>query len=222
MKQITLETTIREKAGKEYCKKLRRDGLVPAVLFGKDAQSLSLQVSEKDFKKAMVVSGRNVIIELKLPAATENSPLAMVSEVQRDPLGLRILHVDFHRISLDTKVTATVPVHLHGEPKGLKRGGILEHLTWTIEIETLPLSIPDHIAVDVSDLDIDDSIAIKDLKLAEGIEILEEPDEIVAIVHAPRVLEAAEGETEAVAVAAAPVSTTQPEVIKKGKEEKEK
>jgi large subunit ribosomal protein L25 len=221
MKQITLETAIREKTGKETCKKLRRDGLIPAVLFGKDAESLSLQVSDKDFRKAMVVSGRNVIIELKLPSPSENTHLAMVSEVQKDPLGLRILHIDFHKISLDTKVRATVPVHLHGEPKGLKKGGILEHLTWTIEIETLPLSIPDHIALDVSDLDIEDSLSIKDVKLAEGIEILNEPDEIIAIVHAPRVAEAAEGEAEAAPVAA-PAASTQPEVIKRGKEEKEK
>ncbi len=221
MKQVTLEAQVREKKGKEYCKQTRRKGFIPAILYGKGSESVQIQVPAKDFKKAISThAGYNAIIELQIRGNGQNTQLAMVAEVQRDPMATQILHVDFHKISLDTKVTVEVPVHIHGEPKGVKRGGILDHLTWTLEMEALPLNIPEEIVVNVTGLDLEDSIAIKDLTPPEGAEFLGDPDTIIAIVHSPRTeAEVAEVAPEEAAITTGP---SQPELIKKGKEEEEK
>ena len=144
----------------------------------------------------------------------------MIAEIQRDPLGKRILHVDFNKISLDTKVSAEVRVHIQGEPRGVKRGGILEHILWTLEIESLPLSIPEEIVVNVTGLDLEESISIKDLTPPEGVAFLGDPDAIIAIVHAPRTVEEIKEGAEEEIVSAEPESS-QPQLIKKGKEEEE-
>ncbi|MHC9543211.1 MAG: 50S ribosomal protein L25 [Vulcanimicrobiota bacterium] len=220
MKQVTLETKIREGIGKEHCKKLRQNALIPAVLYGKDTSPVTLTVPEREFKKIMS-SGSNVLIELKLDQNGGASHLAMVTEIQKDPLGKKIQHIDFHKVSLDTRVSATVPIHLVGEPSGVKTaGGVLEHMLWAIDIETLPLSIPNNITVNVAHLGIEDSFTVKDLNLPEIITVLNDPNEVIAIVHAPRAAEASEGEAAASA-AAIPTSAATPEVVKKGKEEKE-
>lgn len=218
MKQVKLEAQKREKRGKETNKKIRKRGIVPAVLYGKDSPSMPLQVIERELKKAITSgAGYNVVIELKINGNGENSHLVMVSEVQKDPLGSQIHHVDFHRISLDKKVTATVPLHFTGEPAGVKKGGNLEHIVWSIEVETLPLNIPEHISINIAHMDIDDSLFIKDINPPQGVTILDDAEELVAIIHPPRSAEA----TEEAAPIGAP-SAVQPEVIKKGKEEKEK
>ncbi len=220
MKQVTLEVKTREIIGKEHCKKLRQNALIPAILYGKDTSPVSLTVPEREFKK-ILSSGSNVLIELKIDPNGGASHLAMVTEVQKDPLGKIIHHIDFHKVSLDTRVSATVPIHIVGEPIGVKSsGGVLEHMLWEIDIETLPLSIPNNININVTHLDIEDSFTVKDLNLPEIITVLNDPDEVIAIVHAPRAAEAAEV-VEAPVVAAVPASTSQPEVVKKGKEEKE-
>jgi large subunit ribosomal protein L25 len=217
MKQVTLEVKTREGIGKEHCRKLRKAAFIPAVLYGKDTSPVTLTVPEREMRK-ILASGSNVLIELKVDPTGGASHLAMVTEVQKDPLGKIIHHIDFHKVSLDTKVTATVPIHITGEPKGVKTGGgVLEHMLWEIEIETLPLSIPNNINVNVAHLDIEDSFTVKDLNLPEIITVLNEPEEVIAIVHAPRTTETAEGEEGAAAPAA---SGSQPEIIKKGKEEK--
>jgi large subunit ribosomal protein L25 len=220
MKQVVLEAQLREKKGKEYCKKLRRMGVIPAVIYGKAFDPMDLQVPDREFKKSISQkAGLNAIYELKVEKRSGDPLLAMVANVQKDPLGKMILHIDFHKISLDVKVTATVPLHLTGEPKGIKKGGNLEHLIWKVEIETLPLNIPDHLTLDVTGLDIDEGLAIKDIPLPDGVKILENPEEMVAVVHTQRAEEAAAAPEEA--IVAAPVST-QPEVVKKAKEDKEK
>ncbi|MDQ7821741.1 MAG: 50S ribosomal protein L25 [Candidatus Eremiobacteraeota bacterium] len=223
MKQVLLEARLREKTGKEYCKKIRRTGYIPAVLYGKETSPVALEIPDKEFRKMVAIgAGYNALVELKIAGNGGNTHLSMISEVQRDPLGIRIFHVDFHKISLDTKVTATIPLHFEGDPKGAKKGGVMEHVLWNVEIETLPLNIPQNIVIDVSHLDIGDEFTIKDIPKDENITITNDPGEIVAVVHAPRAEETPEGEVPAAAVAAPAGSASQPEVIKKGKEEKEK
>lgn len=222
MKQIALEAYVREKKGKEYCKKVRRRGFIPAVLYGKQVPSVMIEVPEREFRKAISThAGHNVIIELQMQGNGKNSQLAMIAEIQKDPLRIRILHIDFRSISLDIKVTVEVPVHIQGEPKGVKRGGILDHIIWMLEMEALPLNIPEEIVVNVSSLDIGESITIKDLKPPESAIFLGDPDAIIAIVHPPRTAEAIKEEAPGEAVVAQQ-QPAQPELIKKGKEEEEK
>lgn len=221
MKQVTLDAKIRDKKGKKYCKKVRRTGIIPAILYGKGFESVSIEVPEKEFRKAIAThAGQNVILELLMAGNGENSQLAMIAEIQKDPLGLLITHIDFHKISLDTKVTAEIPVHLHGESAGVKRGGILDHVTWTIEVEALPMAIPDGIDLNVSSLDFEDSITIKDIIPPEGVTVLGDPDAVVVIVHPPRTEAEVTVAPEAELVTGAEKSA-EPEVIKRGKEEKE-
>lgn len=187
MKQVTLNAELRTSSGKGYCRKIRAKGLVPGVVYGKGMVNKHILLDNKDINNILTKSGMNVIIDLKLKDL-ENL-LVMVQNLQKDVFYKNILHIDFHKISLEEKVTAAVPIILSGTPLGVKEGGILDHILWELEIEALPLAIPENIEVDVSSLKIDESIRIKDLNIPEGVSTNLPQNEIVAIVHPPRVEE---------------------------------
>lgn len=220
MEQVKLEVQTRKNTGKESNKKLRAEGLVPAVIYGKDGKAASLQVKSKDIVKALnTEAGRNVILNLEVKNnGNGENLLAMVSEIQKDIFQRNIIHVDFLKISLDEKITTKIRIILTGEAPGVKEGGVLDHLLWEVEIETLPLQIPESIEVDISGLKIGNSIHVSDITPPEGVTILEEPTEMVVVVHPPRVVE------EVVAAplpGALPTAPAEPEVIARGKGEKE-
>jgi large subunit ribosomal protein L25 len=181
------------------------------VIYGAGETPTALAVPKKEFELALKTAkaGGNVIVALRLDGAAEQT--AIIREVQRDPISHDILHLDFHHISLTEKVTVEVTVHLTGIPDGVKNGGgILEHITRTIEIECLPTQIPQHLEADVSALGIGDSIHVRDLVVPNA-EVLSDPDTTIATVVPPTVM------TEPVAAAPAAGTATEPEVIAKGK-----
>ena len=211
---VPLVGRVRPGTGKGPARQARRDGLIPGVLYGHGETPTAVSVPKREFELALKTShasGGNVIVALALDGAAERT--AIIREVQRDPISYEILHLDFHHISLTEKVTVDVTVHLVGLPDGVKNGGgILEHITRSIEIECLPTQIPTHIDVDVSALGIGDSVHVRDIAVADA-EILSDGDVTIATVVPPTVL------TEAVPGAAAPAATAEPEVIAKGKVE---
>ncbi|NIM97882.1 MAG: 50S ribosomal protein L25/general stress protein Ctc [candidate division Zixibacteria bacterium] len=213
MKEIVLKARPREKVGKEYAKKLRRNGFIPAVVYGQGASSLALEIETKSFHALLRRGlGENVLVNLSISDHKDGEKKVLIRETQRDPVKGDIIHVDFHEISLTRKLAIQVPIHLMGTPEGVKEGGILQHVLRELEVECLPTAIPEKIEVDVNHLKIGDSIHVSDLRL-EDVEILSDPHSSIVSVVPPTVFK----EPEAAPVAA----EEEPEVITEKKEEEE-
>jgi large subunit ribosomal protein L25 len=217
MEQITVEAKPREDRGKNAARRLRRQGHVPAVLYGGEGKSLTLAVNAKQLAAILrSESGRNTIFKVKLSTGDQS---AMLKDWQVDPLLGSLLHVDLLRVAMDVRMHVLVPVHTFGEPQGVKlQGGIFEMVTREVEVECLPSDIPGEIRVDVSELMIGKQLRAGDLPIdAAKIKLVTDPQRVVAHVVALR----AEEEKPAEAVAAEAAAPAEPEVIKKGKKEAE-
>jgi len=214
MERVTLGAVARTATGKNAVKKIRKDGLVPAILYGRTREPLPLAVGRKDLVGAIATGGRNVLIDLRVTRnGDQESNTVMISEIQRDHIRREILHVDLHQISLTEKLEARVPVVVAGTPEGVASGGgILEHHLREVLVRCLPTDIPDHLTVNVEGLGVGDSLHVRDLPVAEGVEVLTPPEEVLASVVAPKeeevpaaeVVEAAAVEPEVVGREAAP------------------
>jgi len=227
LKEINLEVKTRERKGKEQTKKLRKNGIIPAVVYGAGEEALALEVNSKDLRALLKATrGENVIINLNIDEGKDKSKKVLIREVQRDPVWDNILHVDFQHISLTEKITIKVPIHLVGLSTGVKNeGGILEHILRELEVKCLATEIPQHVEVNVTELGIGDAIHVKDLKL-EGLEVLTDPNRSIVTVVPPTVFKEPE-------VAAVVEEGKEPELVgaekegeeaaltEEGKEEKE-
>jgi len=194
MERVTLSAEIREGTGKGYANKIRRMGKVPAVLYGKGIDNKNLSVDEKKVDKILREHGMNVLVDLDIEGEKN---IVMFREVQRDVLTPKILHVDFMKISLDKELETTVPLVLTGTPVGIIQGGVLQHQLREVDIKALPEKIPHAVEVDISHLKMGESISIGDiLKNNYDFEILNDPEEIIAAVVAPKMAEEGEGVEE--------------------------
>ncbi len=213
-KQVKLTAERRETTGRGAMRKLKSRGIVPAVVYGGKEKPQPLQVSRRDINVMLShASGENILVELEI-AGEKNSRMAMIQEVQHSPLGGDVLHVDFHAVSMDEKIEADVPVEATGTANGVKNfGGLLEQSLRVLPVECLPRDLPDKITVDVSELNIGDSIHVRDIRLPGGVTAKTQADLTVFSVLAPVV------EEEPVAAVAEAVAG--PEVIKEKKEEGE-
>jgi large subunit ribosomal protein L25 len=215
MAEVTLEVTRREVTGKEVAKKLRRDGKVPAVVYGGHRDPVAIAVDRKAVSELIQKSEHGIrsIFLLKM-ADSDQQRHAMIKELTIDPISRKMKHIDFVRVVMDEVVRVTIPVHVTGTAIGVKEGGLLDFQVRDLHVECLPNAIPDSIDVDVTALAHHDYLRIKDLTLPEGVKVLDDPERVVVgVTHAKA--EAAEPVAEAAAVA-------EPEVIKKGKPEEEK
>ena len=221
--EATLEATERTSFGKNEARRVRRDGQVPAILYGtsegpnKDATPIT--VNPRALLRILhSESGVNTLISLKLKGAAETKVL--VKEYQLDPVSHKVLHADFYRIRMDRAIRVTIPVAVKGEPKGVKQqGGILEFIRREIEIECLPADIPENIELDVSELMLHQGVRVRDLTINPKWKAFSDPDMMLVHVIMPKAEEAAASADAAAAPAAAPAATVEPEVIKKGKKE---
>jgi len=190
--------------------------MIPAVFYGSGEQALSLSVSARDLMKLLKEREESLFVKLKIDEdGKEAERLSMIKEIQVNPAGGGILHVDFYEIRMDHKLTVDVPIHLAGKPAGLIDGGELHHLKRELKISGLPSLLPEYVEVDVSGLKIGDSLKVGDIPLGKGIEAVDAADIAVAAVAAARMVEPAA--EEAVEEAAA-----EPEVIGKKADEEEK
>jgi large subunit ribosomal protein L25 len=195
----TLVAEPRSAAGSRPAGRLRREGKVPAVMYGLETETANLAVNHRELAHILAgESGANTLITLRVDGEEH---LTLARQIQRHPTRGDLLHVDFIRVRRDVAVAAEVPVHLEGEPEGVRDGGILEQLVFTLSIEAKPEDIPPGIEVDVSALHIGDQLRIEDLRLPPGVAVQQEPDELVVQVIVPRVAEEPEAE-EAEAVEA--------------------
>jgi large subunit ribosomal protein L25 len=213
-KQVKLKAEPRPDVGRSAVRKLRARGFIPAVIYGGSDKPQPLQVSARDINAMMSqASGENVLVELQIGAG--QSRTALVQEVQHTPVGGEIRHVDFHAISMDQMIQAEVPLDPVGTAVGVKTfGGLLEQSLRALAIECLPGDLPDRIIVDVSQMNIGDSVHVRDIQLPSGVTAKAQLDLTVFSVLAPVV------EEEPVA-AAAEAAATGPEVITEKKEEGE-
>jgi large subunit ribosomal protein L25 len=203
MKTIVIDAQRREQTGKGGARTTRREGNIPAVLYGQ-GEVIHLHVNRRDFaRKLQDARGENVIWDVTFPGEKPRKSLAR--EIQHHPIHRSMIHVDFQHIDLSQKIEVSVVVHLVGEPEGVRNfGGILEHAGREVTVSCLPADIPASIEVDVSALMIGDSIHLSDLP-AENFEFLDDPHKVIAHVAAPTVEavtaaekeEAAEGEEAA-------------------------
>src|SRR5438093_8424793 len=216
--EATLEATTRETFGKNEARRTRREGRVPAVLYGGDGKGATpIAVPPKALLKILHSdSGQNTLIALKLAGASDTRVL--VKDFQIDPVTHEVLHADFYRIAMDRVLQVTIPVTVHGEPKGVKQqGGILEFIRREIVIECLPADIPEHVDVDVSELMLHQGVRVRDIATSPKWKPVTEGEAMLVHVIMPKAEEVAPA-AEAVA-AAATATPAEPEVIKKGKKE---
>ena len=202
---VSLVAQPRADYGTRASRRLRKQGLVPGVIYGHKEATVSLAVSGDELTKAIRQGSR--IVDLKLG---EKAETALVKDVQWDPLGHDILHIDFARVSADERVELAVALALRGTAPGVTAGGVLMQPLHQLTVECLATAIPDSIRVNIGTLQIGDVLHVRDLKLPEGVVAKDEPDAVVVQVTAPQAEEEA---------AAGPGEVAEPEVITKGKGE---
>jgi large subunit ribosomal protein L25 len=216
--EATLQAEKREGRGKNEARRLRATGRIPAVLYGAEkGKAVEIAVDPKSLLRILhSESGVNSLIGLQLEGANTR---VLVKEYQLDPIGHKLLHADFYQVAMDKMLTVTVAIVLKGEAKGVKQqGGIVDFVNREIEIECLPGDIPENITVDVSELMLNQGVRVRDL-VAEGTKWTAVSEGEMMLVHVvPLKVEA---EPVVADVAAAPVAAAEPEVIKKGKADKE-
>jgi len=212
MERVSLSAERRERHGKGVARSLRREGMVPAVVYrGGSAESIKL--SKKALAKLInSAAGDQVMVNLEF--SNGDKKLVLLKDYQVDPVKGELLHSDFFEVSLTEEIRVTVHIATVGEPIGVKRdAGILQHTLREVEIECLPDRMPGKVEIDISRLELGQAIHVSDLVFDEGIKVLTEPGEVVVTVTAPVVEAAPEAETVA--------AEAEPEVAKKGKKEEE-
>jgi large subunit ribosomal protein L25 len=219
MAEIVVSATSREDRGKNAARRLRRQGLVPGIVYGGKGGTIAVSVDPKSLQKVLrSEAGRNAILKLDVTGVGATS--AILKSWQVDPIKETFLHADFYRIAMDVAIRVTVPVQVRGEARGVKvDAGILELIMREIEVECLPGDIPESIAADVTDLGINDALRVSDLPVSAKVKILESPDQVV--VHVVSVKEEAAAPTAAPVEGEAAAAPAEPEVMKKGKKEEE-
>jgi len=211
MAQSTLNVLKRKRMGKSGAREIRKEGNIPAVLYGKGTETMSLVINPSELKEALsTAAGENTLLEIRVKDEEEDiKKLSLLREIQYDFLTSKPIHFDFQALDMNQKITVSVPVHIEGKSKGVKEGGILEEILREISVECLPTDIPNSFTVDVTELEIGHSIHVNVLEIKEGVTILHEQEDTIVTVLAPKVeveeeVEAEEVEGEEGAEAAAP------------------
>ena len=216
MAELNLEVTRRENGGKNVARRLRAAGRVPAVVYGGHREPVAIDVDRKIVSELVHKSehGLRSIFLLKM-TGTDQQRHVMIKDIQINPLTRKVTHIDFVRVTMDEKLRVSIPIRIVGTAIGVKEGGLLDWQVREVQVECLPSAIPDMIDIDVSALGSHDYYRVSDIKLPEGVKVLEDAERVVVgVTHAKaEVVEAVPG-TEAVAA--------EPEVVKKGKPEDEK
>ena len=219
MKSVALKAFPRTLARRAGVKKLRASGRVPAIIYGRRTSPQNLEIGLNEIEDLIHHSvSETILVDLAVEGGgAQGQRLALVQEVQHHPLSGKVLHVDFHEVAENERVTVTVPVETVGEAAGVKTGGgVLEHVLFKIKVRALPRDLPEVINVDVSQLEIGQSIHLKEIPLPAGVEVIGDKNIPVISVAAP-ITEAQEAAT----LEAATTPLAEPEVLKEKKEEGE-
>ncbi len=174
MEQVALEGFIRKPSGKGGARTLRRTGTIPAIFYGPETEPIPIQVAKNTLEKTLKKqTSENILFQLTIKGDGQDSiKTAMIKELQKNPVDREILHLDFYEVSLFKEIDVTVGLKIIGKAAGVEKGGLLQEISRDVEIRCLPTNIPKYFEVDVSALDIGDSIHAGDIQLPEGIRIL--------------------------------------------------
>ncbi len=215
---LVVKSEKRAGLGKNASRRLRKQGFIPAVLYGEGAESVPLVVSKKDIIEILrLETGENTIFRVATDSG-END--VMIKELQVDPTTDELLHADFIRIAMDKAIRVTVPIVHKGEPVGVKsEGGFIDFATREVEVECLPRDIPENLAIDIADLHIHQSFKAENIVLPAGVELVSEPDQVLVLISVPHKEEEFPGEKPEEEVIE---EGEEPEVIKKERPEKDK
>ena len=214
MATATLNATPRADVGKGAARKLRASLRIPGVVYGHHREATPLAIDGRELEKLLgSIAPGTTVVELNLGGRMSKT---LIREIQRHPFKRQVLHIDFQELVAGEKITVNVPIVLVGTAAGVKDGGTVEEVMREVSIEVDPANIPSHFEIDISALGINDSVHVSDIKVPEGIEVLDDVEATVAVVAPPRVEEEpvvpAEGAVEAAA---------EPELIRKTKDEEE-
>lgn len=216
MAAVTLTAQARQERGKNAMRRLRRQGLVPGVVYGHGDETRTIALKAQELEKLLAsISVENTIIGLSIDGGRPADTL--IREVQQHPARRSVLHVDFLQIHAGEKIHLEVPVRLHGAPVGVRdNGGVLQEVLRELHVECLPKDIPEAVDLDIENLDIGDSVHVKDISIP-NVKVLNDPDLVVVTVLAPTVSALPEEEAEA----AEEAGEVEPEVIRRREEEEE-
>jgi large subunit ribosomal protein L25 len=196
MSHYTIAADVRKTTGKGAARQLRREGKIPAVLYGRKTEPIMLAVDSVKLERLLRQgAGESSLIDVQVQDETRSDRHTVIlKELQVDPVKQFFRHADFHEIAMDEEITLEIPIELTGTPAGVEEGGILENIRRYLSISCLPDKLVDKISVDVSGMGIGDTLHIKDIPLPAGLTVQEEEDLAVATVSAPSVEEEAEAE----------------------------
>lgn len=180
---------------KSQKKQMRAEGFVPASVYGKSIDNVSVSVNQRDIFQ-ILKTNPNGVIQLTLPYEKQNHPV-MIQDIQKDPISGDLLHIDFHRIQMDEPVKSTVPIEVVGDAVGVKEGGILQVQSHELEVKCLPDQIPSSLQLDVTELEIGGNMTVADISVPGGVEVLSDDNEVVVTLLAPQKNEEAETEETA-------------------------
>jgi large subunit ribosomal protein L25 len=195
MEICDLNAYIRSGYGKGEATRLRKAGFIPAVFYGPTLKTMQLSVKAVDMVKILKRKEENIFIKLLIDDGKNIERLSVIKELQRDAVKGGFLHADFYEVSMDHKLVFEVPIHFAGKPRGVESGGELLHLKRELKISCLPRMLPEYVELDVSALDIGHSLKVEDIKVGDGVTILDHGDVAVASVAPPRIAREVE-ETE--------------------------
>lgn len=210
-----IKSEIRNVFGKNASRRIRQEGMIPAILYGADTVSIPLTLNKKDvFAILKAETGENTIFKISFNSETRNT---MIKELQKDPVTDEILHADLIQIVMDNVIGVSVPIVLVGEAVGVKaEGGFVDFVTREVEIECLPKNIPEQLEIDISSLHLHQSLKVEDLSSPGEITLVTDPNTVVVLIHAPT-----KEEFEVEEIEEEIVAEEEPEVIKKEKPEEE-
>jgi large subunit ribosomal protein L25 len=187
-----LKADIRKTSGKGVARRLRKDGMTPAVFYGPKAEPVLLSVNSSDLKKILRGKEENIFINLLIGNGGQMEKFTLIKELQIDPVSRKFLHVDFYEIDMEHAITLDVPIHFKGQAIGVENGGDLHHIRREIKVSCLFTVLPEFVEVDISGLNIGDSIKVQDIELPDGVNVLDPQDTIIASVTAPKAVVKAE------------------------------
>ncbi len=212
MKSVPLTAYTRSVSGRNAVNKLRGTGRVPTVIYGGKTASQTLELNQRELDKLIAHSAsENILVDLAIEGDARPARLALVQEVQHDPISGSVLHIDFHEVSPTEKVTVMVPVETVGTPVGVKDGGVLEHVLHKLKVRALPADLPEVLMVDVTAMALDKVLHLGEIPAPAGVEILGDKNVPVLSVAAPR------AEVEEVAADATAAAPGEVEMIKEKK-----
>jgi large subunit ribosomal protein L25 len=191
--EFALGVELRDGRGKGVARKLRASGRIPGICYRRNAESVAVSLDPKELDRLIrnASSGINTLIDLKMAGGGDfDGRQVLIKELQRDPISGDYLHADLYAVDLKQTIHVSVPIQITGTAIGVTQdGGILDHATRELDVECLPDAIPEEFAVDVSELEVGDSLHVRDIKVLEGVEILNDPDVSIVSVVAPAVVE---------------------------------